>query len=283
MKSWLAFFKMISACTLCFYCSHSINALANATKASTSCNFFLKFDYGLIGVFYHQVKWGKSDFTSFDYVKDGGQDLLFPTWRIELGVTRTNHKLTLLYQPIFLETETVIETELMVDGDLFPKEYTKFTYDFPFYRLSYWYLVSASDSLKLWAGGGIQIRNANIKFRNYTSNIAFRESSLGPVPLINLLIENHFSEKAKLVTALTGFWADVKYINGGSTDVKGWIYELEVQPWYSFEDNWQGFAGFRLLGGGAEGNSNKKRQGEYTYTKDVLGTLSFTVGLSKTL
>lgn len=253
-----------------------------AETDESNTEVFGKFEYGFISVLHHKSQWGK-DNAEFNYVKDGGQDLLFPTWRAEVGaVTNEKHMFSFLYQPIFAETEVVLGSDLKLDDITFAKGTDLLvTYDFPFYRFSYWYLFSKSESMNLWLGGGLQIRNANIKFRDRSGTSAFRTSSLGPVPLLNLMMDNKFTDRFSMRTAVTGFWAPIKYLNGGKTDVNGWIYEVEMQPRLRLDDGWSCFSGLRILGGGAIGNSKKERISGGTYNKDVLLTASLTAGLIK--
>lgn len=241
---------------------------------------FGRFEYGFISVLQHKSQWGKNN-PEFNYVKDGGQNLLFPTWRAEVGVvTSKKHMFGFLYQPIFAETEVVLENELKLDDVTFPKGTDLLvTYDFPFYRFSYWYLVSASESMNLWVGGGLQLRNANIKFRDRSGTNAFRTSSLGPVPLLNVLMDNKLTKRISFRTAATGFWAPIKYLNGGKTDVNGWIYEVEMQSRLMLEEGWGCYSGLRILGGGAIGNAKTKRISGGTYNKDILLTTSLTAGI----
>ena len=245
--------------------------------------FFGKFGYGLLGVLQHNSQWGK-DKTDFSYVESGGQDVLFPNWRAEAGVLlNKKHKMSLLYQPIFVSTQSVLTEDLLVDNITFEAGTNlRSTYDFPFYRFSYWYLLAHSEHFDFWLGAGLQIRNANIKFEDGTGSKAFRTGNIGPVPLINLASEIRANSSFSVYLAGTGFWAPIKYINGGSTDINGWIYEFDIEPTFSLKDDLKAFLGFRILGGGAIGTSNSERTSGGKFSSDVLLTTSFIVGLTKT-
>lgn len=269
---YLVFIFLLSAMTL----------TPEGAAATDEIRIFGKFEYGFFSVLSHKSQWGKQG-SEFNYVLDGGQDLLFPTWRVELGASSGRyHRFSFLYQPIFLETEVVLKKDLRIDDIVFARNTDLLvTYDFPFYRFSYWYLISASEVTNFWLGGGLQIRNANIKFRDRRGSLAFRTSSLGPVPLVNLLLESRLSDRTTLYAALSGFWAPIKYLNGGKTDVNGWIYEFEPQIKLELDGAWSCFAGLRILGGGAVGNAREKRLSGGTLTKDTIVTSSLTAGATR--
>ena len=258
--------------------SSSLHTLASKSQPQ----FFGNFEYGFIAILQHKSQWGKKN-PEFNYVKEGGQDVLLPTWRSEAGVILAKkHRMSFLYQPLSIKTEVVLEKDVKIDNLEFTKGTELIsTYNFPFYRFSYWYLLSNSNCLDFWIGGGLQIRNTSIKFRNRNGSSAFRTSNIGPVPLFNLMGDVKFTENFTLRTAATGFWAPIKYLNGGSVDVEGWIYEFEVKPTVTLENQLQIFSNFRILGGGAIGNSKKPRFSKETYSKDVFVTMSLTLGLQK--
>lgn len=244
---------------------------------------FGRFEYGFLAVLMHKSKWGK-DGIEFNYPKSGGQDVLFPNWRVEAGwVFSKKHKLSFLYQPIFIQSEVVLTEDLKVDNTTFQKGTSlSATYNFPFYRASYWYLLSHSESFDLWLGGGLQIRNADIRFKDLNSKEAFRSANIGPVPLINLASTFRTKSAFSFYMAATGFWAPIKYLNGGSTDINGWIYEFEFVPTYEIGRGFSAFGNFRLLGGGAIGTSKTERASGGKYSSDKLLTMSVTLGLQKT-
>jgi hypothetical protein len=71
-------------------------------------------------------------------VQDGGQDVLFLLSRISLEI-EFNQKNTfyLLYQPLRLESQVLLQDDLVVDDLVFPANTgVQLLYNFPFYRLS---------------------------------------------------------------------------------------------------------------------------------------------------
>ncbi len=253
-------------------------------KDKDAYHVFGKFEYGFLGLLQHKSKWSKEN-PEFNYVKNGGQDLLFPTWRVESGFKPNKKNMfSFIYQPIPLETEVVLKEEVKIDQVIFEKNSdVLMKYDFSFYRFNYWSLLTSSAKGSFWVGGALQIRNADIRFTDRTGKNSFRTSSLGPVPLINFLYENNFSRRIHQQFKLAGFWAPIKYINGGTNDVNGWIYEFESQSKIILKNDLDAFVNFRVLGGGSEGTSKTTRVSGGNYTKDVLLTSSFTVGLEKNI
>ena len=82
---------------------------------------FGKLGYGFISVLHHNSQWGKEG-TDFSYVDNGGQNVLLPTWRAEAGLTlNKNHKMSFVYQPIFVTAEVTLKEDLKVDDLTFEK------------------------------------------------------------------------------------------------------------------------------------------------------------------
>ncbi len=264
------------SCLILFSLSISLGAHEKKNE------IFGRFEYGFLATLIHKSKWGETG-TEFNYTKNGGQDVLFPNWRVEAGWTFSKkHKLSFLYQPIFIQTEVILSEELTVDNVIFPKNTNlSTTYNFPFYRASYWYLLSHSQFFDFWLGGGLQIRNADIRFKDLNSKNAFRTANIGPVPLINLASTFRTNSAFSFYMAATGFWAPIKYLNGGSTDINGWIYEFEFVPTYEIRKGFSAFANLRFLGGGAIGTSKTERSSGGKYSRDELLTMSITMGLQK--
>ena len=90
---------------------------------------------GFIAVLAHKIQLGE-DGTYFNYVRDGGQDVLFPASRLSLEVDdKKRNTFIFLYQPLRIETESVLRDDLIANGILFPgSSGIKSLYNFPFYR-----------------------------------------------------------------------------------------------------------------------------------------------------
>ena len=62
-------------------------------------------EMGFVGVLKHTIQFGREG-TKFDYVADGGQDVLFPFRRMSAELhLKPRHTIILLYQPLDVRTE----------------------------------------------------------------------------------------------------------------------------------------------------------------------------------
>ena len=94
-------------------------------KAPDSSGVFGTFEYGFIGVLQHKSQWSKEN-PEFNYVKNGGQDILFPTWRVESGFKLNKKNMfSFIYQPIPIENEVVLKDEVKIDQIIFEKNVRK--------------------------------------------------------------------------------------------------------------------------------------------------------------
>ncbi len=232
-------------------------------------------ELGALMPLYHHVQFGR-DGTEFDYVGEGGQDVLFPFARLSMELQLSRHRVIFLYQPLELETKVVAERAVTVDGLTFPRETPlDLNYGFPFYRLSYLYDVARAPAL----GASLQIRDATITFTSADGNARRSRRDVGPVPAL----------KARAVyTAPTGwffggevdgFYAPVKYLNGGDSDVVGAIIDANLRAGYELRPRLEGFVNLRWLGGGAEGSSDPEGFSD-GYTQNWLHFLTVSLGVS---
>lgn len=237
-------------------------------------------EYGFVSVLTHTIQWGNEG-TKFDYVKEGGQSVLFPYWRpsVELEFLR-RHSIEFLYQPIYINTDTVLQRDLQTDSLIFNAGTpVHVQYYFPFYRLTYLYHFIASQRGQLSLGGALQIRNATIVFTSQDGSKRFDSRNVGPVPLIVLRGRSMWAWGGWFESQLGGIWAPLKYLNGSGTDVNGWLYEGHVRLGVHAGRRWAFFVGTRALGGGAIGSSKEVRPTGGSYSANVLNTLSATLGV----
>src|ERR1041384_5040576 len=71
-------------------------------------------ELGGLSPLYHRLQFGR-DGTYFDYVKDGGQDVIFPFARLSMDLTVARHHVVFLYQPLELNTQVVLSQAVTVD------------------------------------------------------------------------------------------------------------------------------------------------------------------------
>jgi hypothetical protein len=113
---------------------------SGSSKAPIAVRLKLGGELGALGVAYHSLQFG-SNGTRFDLRRDGRQDTMFFFGRIstELEID-DHHEIILLYQPLRLRTQTVLERDLVADDETFAAgSGVDLFYGFDFYRISYAY------------------------------------------------------------------------------------------------------------------------------------------------
>jgi hypothetical protein len=240
-------------------------------------------EFGLLDPISHRIQFGRNG-TAFNYVKDGGQDVIFPTTRLSVeGFWKRRHGLVFLYQPIDIRTQETLREDLVVDNVRFPAGTAiNFRYGFDFYRISYLYnFLSVRENDELSLGGSLQLRNAIIDFTSVDGQLSRSNRDVGPVPAIKSRGRWHVGESAWLGYEADGMYAPVKYINGGKSDVVGAILDLSLRAGYNVAPPIDVFFNFRYLGGGATGTSkgDAARGPGDGYTSNWLHFLMSTVGI----
>ena len=127
-------------------------------------------ELGFLAVASHIIQLG-NDGTRFDYRSDGGQDVLFPFFRLSTDLKfKGRHTVVFLYQPLKLTGETVLSEDTTFDGIVFPAGTPlNSTYGFPFWRISYLYDFLRRRGDEVSIGVSLQIRDATITFTSRRS------------------------------------------------------------------------------------------------------------------
>lgn len=240
------------------------------------------FEMGFVDPISHTIQFGNAG-TRFDYVEDGGQDVLFPTMRMSVETTlRGAHTFIFLYQPINLETKETLRTDLRVDDVVFPAGTPMdFRYGFDFYRASYLYdFWNRSPEEELSVGGGLQLRNAIIDFASADGSLRRTNRDVGPVPLLKARLQKSLVDQWWWGIEADGMYAPVKYFNGGRSDVEGAILDASLRIGYRVARPLDLFLNVRYLGGGAKGTSeaDAERGPGDGYTSNWLHFWASTVG-----
>ncbi len=245
---------------------------------------------GFVKVLYHTIKVGANG-TTFDFVREGGQEIVFPISRFtaELEVN-DRHTVILLYQPLEIATQVRFDEARTIDDVTFnANEGVNVTYSFPFYRASYLYDFAAAENLELAAGASLQLRNASVRFVsvNGDQNDIAVSQDLGPVPILKVRGEYRFPDAAIpgafLGLEADGFFASSAFINGADYEFSGSIYDVSLRAGFAPTDGVDLFANVRALGGGASGTRpddarefwSQSRSGS---TDNFLSTLSLSLG-----
>ena len=245
---------------------------------------------GAIKVLSHTIQLGESG-SVFDYVTQGGQEILFPFNRLtaELSVN-DRHTVIFLYQPFEVVTQSKFDEARTIDDVTFDaNEGVTITYSFPFYRASYLYDFAPASNLELAAGLSLQLRNASIRFVsiNGGQDDLVVSQNLGPVPIIKLRGEYTFVDSAIpgafVGLEADGFYASSAFINGADYAFEGSIFDVSLRAGYEPTPGLEVFANLRGFGGGGAGTRPADERDVWTesvtnFTDNFLTTLSLTLG-----
>ena len=236
-------------------------------------------EIGFTSVLSHQIQLGNNG-TNFDYVKNGGQDVLFPTFRfsLEMDLNKKN-TFIILYQPLRIETQSVLPNNTTFNGVMFPASSgIKALYNFPFYRFSYLRELAAdNEKFKIALGLTVQIRNATISFESTDGKLYTDNRDIGIVPALKLRTKLNFNPTFYTEIEADGIYAPVSYLNGSDNEIVGaildasWRFGAEVNPFTNM------FLNFRYLGGGAVGTGDPDFPGD-GYVKNWLHFFNVSAG-----
>lgn len=261
--------------------------MAQSSKSDTAeLPFQLKAlaEMGYLAVLDHDVQFSRSG-TDFDYRESGGQDVLFPFARYSLEFQwKKKNTLYFLYQPLRLETQVLLQEDLVVDGLTFPaRSNVNLLYNFPFYRISYTReLLSDNPDYELALGGSLQLRNATISFESGDGTLYRTNRDLGPVPALKLKTRAYFTERFFGELEADGIYAPISYLNGSDNEVEGAILDASLRFGVEFDQPVTAFLNARYLGGGAVGTSDIDGPGD-GYIKNWLDFFTVSVGFTYTL
>jgi len=244
----------------------------------------LNLEYGFLGVIAHQVQFSKNN-TNFDYVKEGGQKNLFAIGKFSTDFQfNPQHSAVFLYQPLGLESQATLAREIKQDNVTFAQNTPmKFLYDFPFFRGSYLYDFNPDSFEELAVGASLQLRNATIEFQSLDGKNFVSRRDVGPVPALKFRSRNRIGDKFWFGSEIDGFYAPIRYLNGGSTDVVGAILDANIRIGANLSDKYYPYLNLRYIGGGGMGTSPKKQLASDGYSDNWLNFLVVTLGISTSL
>jgi len=275
MKRFITVFFILAACPV--FSQSLIN------PANSVFNVYAEAEYGFAGVIYHTFQNGDSG-TSFNYVTQGGQDILFPIGRVQAGVQYKRNIVNLLYQPLKIDTSVTFKDNVTIDTTTFAAgSAMDLTYSFPFWRITYLYDFNAKDDTTIAAGVSLQIRNASIVFADRSGTSLTVTQNVGPVPALSFLYEKKFKNRLTLTYDITGIYASSALFNGANYNFEGSLIDTSLKAGIELKNNTRCFIGLRFLGGTANGYS-KNTGGTWTesssaYTDNKLATFSVTTGI----
>lgn len=236
----------------------------SSSTSSRDFGFRAVAEIGFLGVLDHKVQFSKSG-TYFDYKRDGGQNVLFPVSRFSFEFDfKKRNTLIFLYQPLRLESQVLLEEDLIVDDLTFPASTSvDLLYNFPFYRLSYLrHLKMKSDKYALAIGATLQIRNATISFESSDGSRFRTNRDVGLVPALKIRGKAMLQDNFYLALEADGIYAPISYLNGSDNEVEGAILDASVRAAFQIEKPVWAFLNLRYLGGGAVGTSDVDGPGD---------------------
>lgn len=236
-------------------------------------------ELGFLDVLHHRIQFGQNG-TLVDYHSEGGQDVLFPFVRASVEARLFDrHHIIFLYQPIDFRTRVTTQRDWQIDDLTFPQGTNVNTrYSFPFYRVSYMWDALESDDIELGIGASLQLRNATIVFTSADGTLRRYERDVGPVPILKVRYRQSLPHDTFFEAEADGFYAPIRYLNLGDTDVLGVIADVSVRYGFVLEDT-EVFLNARYLGGAADGTSDESEFGD-GYTKNWLHTATVSVGVT---
>jgi len=254
-------------------------------KDNSPIKFFVEAESGFFVVTGHTIKIGTTG-TSFNYLTQGGQEILLPFQRFNVGATLYDkHRISFLYQPLEVNTSVKFREDVIIDGvTFFADKVMDLKYGFPFYRVTYSYDLLEDKNRILAVGAALQIRNASIVFKATDGSNITVSQNVGLVPALNIYSRWDLPSGINLSLDVTGLYASSAFINGASFEFEGSILDASLRMGYQLKNQMEIFSNLRFLGGTSKGTSENSNtawsQSVEQYTTNNLGTFSATVGLT---
>jgi hypothetical protein len=274
--------KLIVFCLVFIY---GTSASAQTGNFKSDCDssrikFRANAEIGFISVLAHHIQLGETG-TYFNYVQDGGQDVLFPSTRfsIELDYNKRN-TFIILYQPLRIETQSFLRTDLIANDITFPASTgVRCLYNFPFYRFSYLReLTRDNEKFNFALGLSLQIRNATIAFESTDGELYTDNRGIGPVPALKIRSNIKISKCFYSEIEMDGIYAPVSYLNGSDNEIVGAILDASLRVGAEVNALTNMFLNIRYLGGGATGTDTGDVWPGDGYVKNWLNFLNISAG-----
>ena len=237
--------------------------------------FKLGYEKGFLGFISHTIQFGTNG-TNFNYIDEGGQNVLFPFTRMTADLKMNKrHNFTFLIQPFEIHTSSLPQRDIIVEDVTFPEgRPINLKYGFTFYRLSYLYDFQKESNKEFAIGLSFQIRNASIIFASADGELISINNNIGPVPILKLRWQKPLVESAWIGSEIDGFYASGRYITGSENDFEGAIIDASLRFGFELTDYLNTYLNLRYLGGGASGTE----EDENKYTDNWLKTFSVSLG-----
>lgn len=253
-----------------------------AMAAEEPARLALHAELGSLYVAYHTIQLDRGG-SEIDYIDDLGQENLVPFARLAADLRLGgSHVITLMYQPLEIESRRTLARDLVIDDATFAAgSAVRARYSFPFARVSYLYdFWEGEDELGL--GVSLQLRNAIIEFEEIGGDTFRSRRDVGPVPVLKFRWRQSVSPRWFVGAEVDGFYAPIKYLNGGDSDVVGAIVDASVRAGVELRQDAEAYLNLRWLGGGAEGGGEDDDNPGDGYNENWLSFIALSLGLSYT-
>jgi hypothetical protein len=223
---------------------------------------------------------------NFDFVRQGGQEILSFFDRYTLGATiAEKHEVSFLYQPLELVTDVRFKTAVQIDDITFASGTPmRLTYSFPFYRTTYRYRFLGDSRSNLSAGLAVQLRNASIRFEEISGangQLAVSQN-LGIVPALSVAGRLGIGASGFLAFEATGSYASSAFFNGADFQFEGSILDASLRGGIALDERSEIFINGRFFGGSASGTSQYPdlywTESDSNTTENIIAALSLTAG-----
>lgn len=269
-----------------------ITVVSASIFAGPSFKPFVETEQGTIGILSHTYQNGnaKGENPTFDFVKQGGQDNIYPFSRYAVGASiADSHRVWLTYQPLNLVTNVSFQSPVTIGDMTFNSasggDSMELTYSFPFFRATYTYdLLSKFDNAYLGVGLALQIRNASIRFIPVDGSDAYVAQNVGFVPALALYSEYRFPFGLTLSADIAGSYANSSFFNGATYAFSGSILDASLRMAYDLPNGFGIFGTLRYFGGTSDGTSGKAAEtwteSTERYSSNNIATMTASAGLS---
>ncbi|NCN04405.1 MAG: hypothetical protein GW949_02120 [Spirochaetales bacterium] len=254
---------------------------------------YLDAELGAVKILSHKIQIGTGG-TNFDYVRQGGQEILFPFTRLSAGLEIVDrHRIQFVYQPLSLVTNVRFRSDVVIDSVTFPANSAmEVTYNFPFYRLSYWYDFVPTGPWDVAAGLSVQLRNASIRFERLDGDVPAGVSdsnltvsqNLGIVPALNFYTKYQFESGFNIALDVVGIYASSQFINGADFEFTGSLLDASLNFGLPLRKEVETYLSLRYFGGGGSGTSEFDNRdviwsnSDSGYTDNFLSTFIVSLG-----
>jgi len=236
-------------------------------------------ELGFLDVIIHTIQFGTNG-TKFDYVKEGGQGVLFPFSRITAEIIlHGRHNFIFLIQPLEIRTSSLLQRDIVIDDLNFPENSNlNLKYGFTFYRISYLFDFNKDEDREFALGLSLQLRNASIIFESADGSLLRTNENVGPVPIFKLRYRRPVNSGFWIGAEADGFYASGKYITGSENDFEGAILDASIRFGFELTNYLDTFLNIRYLGGGAKGTDKGDPGPGDGFTDNWLKTISISLG-----